>query len=56
MIAPPNIKIRKTSGLEVSRDAHKSPYVGIIQIRYMGRRMHLPLSLSYKLPVYSIVK
>ena len=56
MIAPPKIKIRETSDLEVSRCAHKSPYVGIIQIRYMGRRSYLPLSLSYKLPVYSIVK
>ena len=55
MIAPPK-KVRETSDLEVSRDAHKSPYVGIIQIRYMGRRLYLPLSLYYKLPVYEIVK
>ena len=56
MIAPPKIKIRETSDLEVSRDAHKSPYVGIIQIRYLGRRSYLPLSLCYKLPAYLIVK
>ena len=33
LIAPPKIKIREASDLEVTRDAHKSPYVGIIQIR-----------------------
>jgi len=27
------------------------PYVGIIQIRFMGRRAHLPLSLSASSPV-----
>ena len=32
-----------------------SPYVGMIQIRFMGRRSHLPLSLSYKLPSYVVV-
>ena len=42
--------------MEVSRAVHNRPYVGIIQIRYKGRRPHLPLSLSYKRPVYEIVK
>ena len=32
----------------------RRPYVGIIQIRYMGRRSHLPLSLWYKLPAVSL--
>ena len=34
---------------------YRLSYVGIIQIRFMGRRYDLPLSLSHKLPaVYSI--
>ena len=33
----------------------RRPYVGIIQIRFMGRRSYLPLSLCYKLPSYAVV-
>ena len=32
-----------------------SPFVGIIQIRYSGRRSHLPLSLYFKLPSASYI-
>ncbi len=31
------------------------PYVGIIQIRSVGRRKYLPLSLLSKLPMHSVL-